>query len=105
MGRSSHFRQELRSRGESYLLAVPSNTLVRDLRSPEPPYSGHGRRRRVPFVRADEWRAALPEDAWQTVEVRDGEKGPLLVQAAWTLAQARTEGKPSDVAESLVVFR
>ena len=28
MGRSSWFRQELRSRGESYLLAVPSNTLV-----------------------------------------------------------------------------
>ena len=37
--------------------------------------------------------------------MRDGEKGPLVVQAAWTLVQARTEGRPSDVAESLVVFR
>ena len=105
MGRSSWFRQELRKRGEHYLLAVPSNTLVRDLVPPAPPYSGHGRRRKTPFVRADVWCAALPEDAWRTIEVRDGEKGPLVVQAVWTVVQARTEGKASDVAESLVVFR
>jgi SRSO17 transposase len=105
MGRSSWFRQELRSRGERYLLAVPSNTLVRDLVPPEPPCSGHGRRRRTPFVRADAWCSALPESAWKTVEVRDGEKGPLVTQGVWTLVQAKTEGKVSDVAESLVVFR
>jgi SRSO17 transposase len=105
MGRSSWFRQQLRLRGERYLLAVPSNTLVRDLVPPDPPYSGHGRRKRAPFVRVDRWCAALPESAWRTIEVRDGEKGPLLVQAAWTLVQARSEGKVSDVAESLVVFR
>ena len=105
MGRCSWFRQQLRARGESYLLAVPSNTLVRDLRAPEPPYSGHGRRPRVPFTRVDHWCAALPPSAWETVEVRDGDQGPLVVQAAWTLVQARTEGKGSDVGESLVVFR
>jgi hypothetical protein len=33
MGRCSWFRQELRARGERYLLAVPSNTAVRDLRA------------------------------------------------------------------------
>jgi SRSO17 transposase len=105
MGRSSWFRQQLRARGERYLLAVPSNTLVRDLAAPDPPYSGHGRRARVPFTRVDCWCAALPESAWQAVEVRDGEKGPVVVQAAWTLVQAKAEGKGSDVAESLVVFR
>jgi SRSO17 transposase len=105
MGRSSWFRQQLQKRGERYLLAVPSNTLVRDLVPGDPPYPGHGRRKRTPFVRAGEWRAALAEDDWQTVEVRDGEKGPLVTQAAWTLVQARTEGKVSDVAESLLVFR
>lgn len=105
MGRSSWFRQQLRRRGERYLLAVPSNTLVRDLARRDPEHSGHGRRRKVPFVRADEWRGALPEDAWRTVEVRDGEKGPLVTQVAWTLVQAKTEGKASDVAESLLVFR
>src|SRR5947209_11430806 len=75
LGRSSWFRQELRSRQECYALAVPSNTAVRDLTAPEPPYGGHGRRPRVPFTRADRWCAALPETAWQTVEVRDGAKG------------------------------
>jgi SRSO17 transposase len=105
MGRSSWFREQLRDRGERYLLAVPSNTLVRDLRADEPAYSGHGRRGKVPFVRADEWRAALPEDAWQTLDVRDGEKGPLLTQVAWTLVQTKNGRKASDVAESLLVFR
>jgi SRSO17 transposase len=105
MGRSTWFRQQLRQRGERYLLAVPSNTLVRDLVPPEPPYSGHGRRKKAPFIRADEWRAALAEDAWVPIEVRDGEKGPLLTQVAWTLVQAKCEGKVSDVAESLLVFR
>jgi DDE superfamily endonuclease len=105
MGRCSWFRQQLRARGEFYLLAVPANTLVRDLRAPDPPSSGSGRRRRVPFRRVDSWCAALPASAWETVEVRDGEKGPVVVQAAWTLVQARTEGRVSDVGESLVVFR
>src|SRR3954447_5243954 len=105
MGRCSWFRQQLRSRGESYLLAVPSNTLVRDLVAPDPPSARPGRRRRVPFTRVDHWCAALPESAWETIEVRAGEKGPLVVQAVWTLVQAKSEGKVSDVGESLVVFR
>lgn len=105
LGRCSWFRQELQARQECYLLAVPSNTLVRDLKAPEPPYQGRGRRPLAPFVRVDRWCAALPVEAWQTLEVRDGEKGPVVVQVAWTLVQARTEGSPSAVAEWLLVFR
>ena len=58
MGRCSWFRQELRSRNECYLLAVPSNTLVQDLLAPEPPHSGRGRRPGLPWMRADCWCAA-----------------------------------------------
>ena len=105
LGRCSWFRQQLQGRQERYLLAVPSNTLVRDVTEPEPPYTGRGRRPYVPFRRVDRWCAALPETAWQTFEVRPGEKGPVVVQAVWTLVQARTEGQPSAVAELLVVFR
>jgi SRSO17 transposase len=105
MGRCSWFRQQLRSRGERYLLAVPSNTKVRDVQAPDPPHTGHGRRPRVPFVRVDRWCAAVPEAAWQTIEVRAGEKGPLVVQGVCTVVQARGEGRVSDVAEVLVVFR
>jgi SRSO17 transposase len=106
LGRSSWFREQLRQRNERYLLAVPSNTLVRDWKAPEPPCCGsRGRRRQPPFVRVERWRAALPESAWQTIEVRAGAKGPLVVQAAWTLVQTRSEGRVSDVVEMLVVFR
>jgi SRSO17 transposase len=105
LGRCSWFRQELRSRSECYLLAVPSNTAVRDLTAPDPPDGGHGRRPSVPFTGVDRWRAALPATAWRTIEVRDAEKGPATVQIAWTLVQARTEGRPSDAAERLLVFR
>jgi SRSO17 transposase len=105
LGRCSWFREELRSRNECYLLAVPSNTLVRDLTMPDPPYRGRGPRPKVPFTRVDRWCAAVPEDAWQTIDVRDGEKGPVVTQVVRKLVQARTEGKPSAVAEFLVVFR
>src|SRR5450631_3719203 len=102
LGRSSWFRQQLQERQERYLLAVPSNTLVRDLTEPEPPYGGRGRHPGLPFRRVDRWCAALPEEAWHTFEVRAGEKGPVVVQAVWTLVQARTEKRPSEVAETLV---
>ena len=36
MGRPSEFRRKLRANHERYLLAVPSNTLVRDLDEPPP---------------------------------------------------------------------
>jgi SRSO17 transposase len=105
MGRSSWFRSQLRQRDEHYLLAVPSNTSVRDLTAAAPPYQGRGRQPAVPFTRVDRWAAAQPAAAWQTVEVRDGEKGPVLIQGLRTLVQARTEGRVSDVVEWLVVFR
>jgi SRSO17 transposase len=105
MGRCSWFREQLRARGECYLLAVPSNTSVRDLFAADPPHTGPGRRPRTPFVRVARWCAGVAEGAWQTMEVRAGEKGPVRVQAVWTLVQARTAGRASDVAEVLVVFR
>jgi SRSO17 transposase len=105
MGRCSWFRQQLRSRGERYLLAVPSNTKVRDLQAADPQPSGRGRRSRAAFVRVDAWCAAVPEATWQTIEVRAGEKGPVVVQAVWTLVQARSEGRVSDAVEVLVIFR
>src|SRR5213593_777097 len=65
LGRSSWFRQELRRRNQRYLLAVPSNTLVRDLKAPEPPPSPQGSRpRQPPFLRVERWCAAVPEKAW-----------------------------------------
>jgi SRSO17 transposase len=104
LGRSSWFRQQLQGRGEAYLLAVPSNTSVRDLAA-DPPYAGRGRHPKAPFARVDRWAAGLPATAWHEVEVRDAEKGPLVVQVARGLVQALTERRPSEVAELAVAFR
>lgn len=101
-GRSTGFRRDLRALSERYLLAVPSNTLVRDLQAPPPPYRGMGKRPLAPFVRVDEWRAALPPEAWTRVEVRDGEKGPLVLQVASTPVLAYVENR-TKTAETLVV--
>jgi len=104
MGKVPEFRGQLQARGERYLLAVPSNTLVRDLDAEPPPYSGHGRHPKSPWLRVDRWRAALPKSAWTTVEVRDGEKGPLVVEAAKVRVRAKsTPGEGFD--ETLVVIR
>lgn len=105
MGRSTGFRHALAGRGEQYLLAVPSNTLIRDLEAVPPPYAGRGRRPVVPFQRVERWRAALPETAWTEITVRDGEKGPLVVQAVKTRVQARTEKRRVGPEEVLVIVR
>ncbi len=103
MGRSSEFRRELRERDERYLLAVPSNTLVRDLTAAVAD-DGPGAPRKPPFLRADKYRASLPESAWMFVEVRDGEKGPLTVEVATCRVQAK-EGQRVGPEELFVILR
>ena len=103
MGRSTQFRRDLRALGERYLLNVPSNTGIRDLEGTRPPYRGHGPRPKRPFERVDQWIAALPKDAWTRVEVRDGEKGPLVVDIVKTRVVARTERKYHGATEELLV--
>ena len=105
MGRSSDFRRELQGHGERYLVCVPSNTLVRDLDVPPPEYSGRGRHPMSPSLRLDRWRAALPESAWTRIDVRDGEKGPLVVEVAKCRVQARTETGGTGPEELMFVTR
>jgi SRSO17 transposase len=105
MGRSTHFRRELQGRNECYLLMVPSNTLVRDLEAEPPPYGGRGPRPQTPFVRVDRWAAAQPSSAWTTIEIRPGEKGPLIVEAMKRRVSAKTNRRRAGPEEVLVVFR
>jgi len=106
MGRSSGFRRDLRSLGERYLLAVPSNSNIRDLEAEPPAYEGHGQPPKAPFQRVDRWREALPAAAWTRIDVRDGEKGPLVLEIAATRVLARTErGRDAGAEELLVVTR
>ena len=104
MGRSSGFRHELRGRDEHYLLAVHSNTLVRDQEAEPPAYAGRGRHPQVPFGRVDRRVAALPEAAGTKVDVRDGEKGPLEAEVVCRRVKARA-GRNVGPEEILFVTR
>jgi SRSO17 transposase len=105
-GRASAFRAALRLRKEHYVLDVPCHTTVRDLERRRPPRkrAGVGRKRAVPFVRADAWAAGQPESRWERITVRDGEKGPLVVDAMTARVRARQEGRIGPE-ERLVVIR
>ncbi|WP_165253724.1 IS701 family transposase [Paludisphaera soli] len=105
-GRASEFRAALRQRQERYVLDVPCNTTVRDLERRRPPRrrAGAGRKREVPFVRADAWAASQPESRWERTTVRDGEKGPLIVDAMTVRVKAKQDGRIGPE-ERLVVIR
>jgi SRSO17 transposase len=105
-GRPAEFRAALRLRRERYVLDVPCNTTVRDLERRRPPRkeAGVGRKREVPFRRADRWAASQPESRWERIAVRDGEKGPLVVDAMTVRVRAKQDGRIGPE-ERLVVIR
>lgn len=105
MGKSAHFRRDLHDRGETYLLAVPCDTLVRDLDAEPPDYQGRGRVPKVPFQRVDQWRDALSEKDWTRIQVRDGEKGPLCVDVATCRVQTKISRRVMKHEEMLVIIR
>src|SRR5512147_1962811 len=105
-GRPAEFRAALRGRHERYVLDVPCNTTVRDLERRRPPRrkAGVGRKREVPFVRADVWAASQPESRWERITVRAGEKGPLEVDAMTVRVRAKQDGRIGPE-ERLMVMR
>ena len=103
MGRSSRFRRDLRALGEQYLLAVPSNTSIRDLDRKPPVYGGRGQPPKQPFQRVDRWGNSLAGNVWTKVDVRDGEKGPLVVEIVAGRVVARTERSWHEPVEELLI--
>jgi SRSO17 transposase len=77
LGRAAEFRAALRRRSERYILDVPCNTTVRDLerRRPRRKKAGVGRKREVPFRRADSWAASQPESRWERITVATARRG------------------------------
>ena len=105
MGRSTRFRRDLESRHEPYLLAVPSNTTIRDLEANPPKSAGRTRGRKVPFRQVRKWVDQLPADAWTRMKVRDGDKEPLRVDIVSRRVRAKTENRRVGPEETLVVIR
>jgi SRSO17 transposase len=105
LGRPYWFRRRLDGLAERYLLAVPSNTLVRDLDADPPEYSGRGRRPKRPWTRVDRWTQSLAENDWTVIDVRDGDKGPVIVEAVKRRVVGRTNKSQEGHEEVLVVIR
>src|SRR5512135_304975 len=104
MGRSSRFRAELRRLNERYLLAVPSNTTVRDLEGEAPAWGGRGPHPKRAFEQVRAWAMSLPPGAWRRIEVGDGERGPQFVELVATRVVARTDRGRVGPEELLVVI-
>jgi len=105
MGRPYWFRRRLEALGEQYLLAVPSNTSMRDVEVEPPAYSGRGRRPQRPWQHVEAWSQSLDEKAWYRIDVRDGSKGPLVVEAVKRRVVSRTHRRQQGDQETLVVVR
>src|SRR5215468_755627 len=105
LGRHTRFRDELRQRGERYVLGVPCTTAVRDLEGALPAYQGRGRPPKAPWQSVTEWRQALPGHAWTHLTVRDGAKGPVEIELVTRRVQTRLERKRTGPEEWLVVTR
>lgn len=105
MGRPYWFRRRLDTLGEHYLLAVASNTTIRDLEVDPPEYGGRGRYPKRPWTRVDDWVDTLGKRDWSTVDVRDGSKGPLIVEVAKRRVVARTDKRQEGHEEVLVIAR
>ena len=105
LGRPYWFRRRLDRLHERYLLAVPSNTLIRDLESDPPTYSGRGRRPKRPWTRVDKWIVSRSNDEWTQIDVRDGAKGPLVIEAIKCRVVGRTNNRQEGHQEMLVVIR
>jgi SRSO17 transposase len=105
LGRHPRFRQELRERGEHYVLGVPCTTTMRDLEALPPAYPGRGRRPKAPWQSVTAWRQLLAPSAWRRLRVRDGEKGPGAIEMVTRRVQTRMERKRTGPAEWLVITR
>ena len=105
-GRVTHFRRDLHELGERYVLAIPSNITARVLDGEELPRPGPGSPTARPFQSVTSIRDQLPATAWQRIEVRDGEKGPLRVEMAIVPhVQTKSERRTLKYAEVLIFTR
>jgi SRSO17 transposase len=105
-GCPAHFRAWLRGEKQRYVLDAPRHTLVRDLECRRPPRrrAGRGAKRQVPYRRADAWMARQPEGRWTRLTVRDGERGPLQIDAMTVRVRTKL-GRKNGPEERLVVMR
>jgi SRSO17 transposase len=92
-GRATECRDSLHRANEQYVLEVPAATKVRLARD-----------RKKTWLHADRWANSLRASAWEEIQTRDGEKGPIEVRAVKArVYTAREDGRERP--EVLVIVR
>jgi SRSO17 transposase len=104
-GRGHGFRKELEKMKERYLLEIPYNRLIRVIGEEEKQKRGRGWPRKSDFIRASAWKDKLTRADWEEVHVRDGTKGPLVVNAARVRVQTKDGKKRSKQVRWLMVIK
>jgi SRSO17 transposase len=80
MGRPIGFRRILHSLGEQYMLAVPRNTKINVVESNASETEKSQRKDARSSIQISKWVSEQTEDKWVKIDVRDTEKGPLIVE-------------------------
>jgi len=99
-GKSGRFLDGLEELQQRYVVETSCDTTfwTVDPTTQVPAYCGQGahpvRPKRDSVKRADVIAARLPEDAWQTLQLREGAKGPLVAQFARVRVWAVRHDKP-----------
>ena len=104
MGRPSWFRRSLRELDEQYLLAVPSNTSIRDLEVEPPLGKRTGQPLKRPWQSVSKWAGVQPEAAWIEVDVRDGSKGRIVVEMLKRRVRTRNDKKQESADDEVLVI-
>lgn len=105
LGRPIAFRRTLHALGEQYLLAVPCNTKINVLDEE----SVEEKNVRPPSVRSSiqimRWAAAQSEERWTRIDVRDTEKGPLIVELLKCQVETGRRSPAGIATEMAIVIR
>jgi SRSO17 transposase len=92
--------------GERYLLAVPSNMLIRDLEGRSPKGRGqYGRKKVRKFEPMREWIKHRAAREWTEVTVRNADRGPIVVECMKRRVRAKNERRTPGHEELLFVLR
>lgn len=105
MGRPYGFRRRRTTLGERSLLALPSNTAIRDLETSPAEHRGKGRRLKRSWQSVEAWSQSLDDAAWGRLEVCDGSTGPLVVEVVKRHVVSRTHRRQQGNEALLAVSR
>ena len=106
MGRPYWFRPSARRFGRALPVSRAFEHVDPGLRGSEPPESsGRGRRPKHPWQSVATWSQTRDDQAWRRMDVRDGAKGPLVVEIIKRRVASRTHRRQEGEEELLVVVQ